>query len=88
MPLEDVEAKFEYHEIGATEILLPNEIQAKLIQTFPNLDQHTAASPHVVELAMNGSNWPKSDKSGQSNPRGRKPKTTTVYHQPPTWVVI
>ena len=64
-----LEAKFEYHEIGATEILLPIEIRAKLIQTFPRLDQRTAASPHVVELTTNGSNWPKSDNDAKQPER-------------------
>ena len=55
------EARFEYLEIDTTEILLPVEIRAKLIQTFPRPDQHTVAPPRVVKLSTNELNWQNPD---------------------------
>jgi hypothetical protein len=64
-PLEDADTRFEYHETGAMEILLPIKIRAKLIQTFPRLDQNTMVLPHVVEMAANEKNWPKPDSNAE-----------------------
>ena len=57
--MEDAEARFEYLDIDSTEILLPIEVWAKLIQTFPFLNQYTVAPPQVVELATNEPDWQK-----------------------------
>ena len=64
-PLEDAETRFEYHKTGAMEILLPIEIRAKLIPTFPLLDQNTTVLPHAVELAANDNNCPKTDSDAE-----------------------
>ena len=37
-PLEDAETGFLYHKTRTVEVFLPNEIRAKLIQTFRRLD--------------------------------------------------
>ena len=64
-PLEDADTRFEYHETGAMEILLPIKIRAKLIQTFPRLDQNTMVLRHMVEMAANEKNWPKPDSNAE-----------------------
>ena len=74
-PLEDAEARFEYHEIGTTKILLPIEIRAKLIQTFPGLDQHTPALPREYKLVANEVNWTKLD-----NDAGQLGKAKSQQH--------
>ena len=77
-PLEDAEARFEYREIGTTEILLPIEIRAKLIRTFPRLNQHTTVLPHVAELATNGVNRQKSDNDAEQPERAKSQKNNSL----------
>ena len=79
-PLEDAETKFEYQETGAIEILLPIEIRAKLIQTFPRLDQNTTVLPHVVELAANDNSWPKTNGDAEQ-PEREKPQDNNSLQQ-------
>ena len=52
--LEDANVRFLYCKTNATEVFLPPETTAKLIQTFPGLVHNTTVSPHVVELAQIG----------------------------------
>ena len=77
-PLEDAEARFEYREIGTTKILLPIEIRAKLIRTFPRLNQHTTVLPHVAELATNGVNRQKSDNDAEQPERAKSQKNNSL----------
>ena len=79
-PLEDAETKFKYQETGAIEILLPIEIRAKLIQTFPRLDQNTTELPHVVKLAANDNDWPKTDRDAEQ-PERVKPRDSDSLQQ-------
>ena len=79
-PLEDVETRFPYHETGAVEVFLPIEIRAKLIQTFPHINQKTTVLPHVVELAINDINWPKTNEDTKRPERG-KPQDSNSLQQ-------
>ena len=54
-----------YYGTSAMELFLPIKTKAKLIQTFPRLDQNTMVLPHVVEMAANEKNWPKPDSNAE-----------------------
>ena len=53
------------------EVFLPIKTKAKLIQTFPLLDQNTTVLPDVVELAINDNNWPKTNEDTKRPERGK-----------------
>ena len=80
--LEDADVRFLYYKTSAMEVFLPPETKAKLIQTFPRLDHNTTVLPHMVELAINDNNWPKTYKNVKRPERGKpqdsnSPKRTT-----------
>ena len=80
--LEDVDVRFVYYGTSAMEVFFPTETKAKLIQTFPRLNQNTTVLPHVVELAINDNNWPKTNEDVKRPERGKpqdsnSPKWTT-----------
>ena len=53
------------------EVFFPNKTKTKLIQTFPRLDQNTTVLQHVVELAINDNNWPKTNEDTKRPERGK-----------------
>ena len=78
--LEDADVRFVYYGTSAMEVFFPTETKAKLIQTFPRLNQNTTVLPHVVELAKKNNTWPQAN----TDQRGKNLKTTTVLNESPT----
>ena len=59
--LEDADVRYVYYGTSAIEVFFPTETKAKLIQTFPRLNQNTKVLPHEVELAINENKWPQAN---------------------------
>ena len=77
-PLEDADVRFLYYGTSAMEVFLPIETKAKLIQTFQRLDQNTTVLPHVVELAINDINWPKTNEDTKRPERGKSQDSNSL----------
>ena len=70
-PLEDADVRLLYYGTSAIKVFLPIETKAKLIKTFPHLDQNATVLPHMVQLAINNNNWPKPNEDTKRPEKGK-----------------